>query len=58
MAGLPPQAGVLEGASPVAYNASDPITLFIIQVSSSLKLCAVATRSICHCCHCNGDAQL
>lgn len=26
-----PQAGVLEGASPVAYQASNPIILFIIQ---------------------------
>ncbi len=27
-----PQAGVLEGASPVIYNASNPIILFIVQV--------------------------
>lgn len=28
-----PQAGVLEQANPVAYNASNPISLFIVQVS-------------------------
>lgn len=29
----PPQAGVLEGANPTEYTPSNPITLFIIQVS-------------------------
>jgi hypothetical protein len=31
--GVPNQAGVLEGSNPSEYNASDPIVLFIIQVS-------------------------
>ena len=29
----PPQAGILEGANPSKYTPSNPITLFIIQVS-------------------------
>lgn len=28
-----PQAGIIEGANPVDYNASNPIILFIVQVS-------------------------
>ncbi|OIW24363.1 putative K(+)/H(+) antiporter protein [Coniochaeta ligniaria NRRL 30616] len=39
MAGPPPQAGILEGANPVAYNASSPITLFIIQASIVIIFC-------------------
>lgn len=31
--GAPPQAGVLEGVNPIAYSPSNPISLFIIQVS-------------------------
>lgn len=34
--GPPPQAGVLEGINPIAYNPSNPITLFIIQVSNPI----------------------
>lgn len=36
-AGGPPKAanqGILQGENPSVYNAADPITLFIIQVSS------------------------
>ncbi len=32
-AGAAPQAGVLEGVNPIAYSASNPILLFIIQAS-------------------------
>ena len=38
--GAPPQAGVLEGANPTEWNASNPITLFIIQVCQPC-LCAM-----------------
>lgn len=31
--GAPNQAGVLEGMIPTHYNASNPLTLFIIQAS-------------------------
>lgn len=44
MAGPPPQAGVLEGANPVAYNASSPITLFIIQVSILQSICPMESE--------------
>lgn len=30
--GAPNQAGILEGMNPSHYNASNPLTLFIIQV--------------------------
>ncbi|KAB5566634.1 putative K(+)/H(+) antiporter protein [Coniochaeta sp. 2T2.1] len=39
MAGPPPQAGIIEGANPVAYNPSSPITLFIIQASIVIIFC-------------------
>lgn len=32
----PPQAGVFSGLNPTAVNPANPITLFIIQVSTSL----------------------
>ncbi len=32
-----PQAGVLEGVNPIAYSASNPILLFIIQASYLLE---------------------
>jgi hypothetical protein len=35
---VPHQAGVLEGSNPSAYNSSDPIVLFIIQVRSHIPL--------------------
>jgi hypothetical protein len=33
-----PQAGVLEGANPMAWNASNPIAVFIVQVCLALPL--------------------
>lgn len=40
----PPQAGILEGVNPIAYNPSNPILLFIIQASQSLpRFCRFAT---------------
>ncbi|KAL1842578.1 hypothetical protein VTK73DRAFT_3085 [Phialemonium thermophilum] len=35
----PPQAGVLEGANPIKYVASNPITLFIIQAVIVILFC-------------------
>ncbi|KAK3350108.1 putative K(+)/H(+) antiporter protein [Lasiosphaeria hispida] len=37
--GAPPQAGILEGANPAHYTASNPITLFIIQASIVIIFC-------------------
>ena len=34
---VPPQAGILVGASPTVYSAANPIVLFIIQVSALEK---------------------
>ncbi|KAK3945544.1 putative K(+)/H(+) antiporter protein [Diplogelasinospora grovesii] len=36
---VPHQAGVLEGANPTVYSASNPITLFIIQASLVIIFC-------------------
>ncbi|KAK4159101.1 putative transporter [Cladorrhinum sp. PSN259] len=37
--GAPPQAGVLEGVNPIAYNAGNPISLFIIQAIIVIIFC-------------------
>lgn len=37
--GAPPQAGILEGANPIVYNGSNPITLFIVQASIVIIFC-------------------
>jgi Kef-type K+ transport system membrane component KefB len=37
--GPPPQAGVLEGVNPIAYNPANPITLFIIQAIIVIIFC-------------------
>lgn len=36
-----PQAGILEGANPVAYNKSNPITLFIVQATIIIVFCRI-----------------
>lgn len=36
-----PQAGILEGANPVAYNMSNPILLFIIQATIIIVFCRI-----------------
>lgn len=38
-ASVAPQAGVLEGGNPVAYNKSNPITLFIVQAMIIIIFC-------------------
>ncbi|KAK0708332.1 Sodium/hydrogen exchanger family-domain-containing protein [Lasiosphaeris hirsuta] len=48
---VPPQAGILEGANPAHYTASNPITLFIIQASLAAYSCPSVLRSspMCWC---------
>lgn len=36
-----PQAGILEGANPVAYNKSNPIILFIVQATIIIVFCRI-----------------
>ncbi|KAI9779625.1 MAG: K(+)/H(+) antiporter [Geoglossum umbratile] len=36
---VPPQGGILEGANPSKYNATNPLTLFIIQASIIIIFC-------------------
>ncbi|KAJ4414324.1 hypothetical protein N0V82_007994 [Gnomoniopsis sp. IMI 355080] len=40
-ANVSPQAGVIEGGNPVAYSASNPITLFIIQAIIVIIFCRI-----------------